>query len=93
MSRKICDFLSLFSKIFRKSNMEAKGWTIREMAEKLELPEHTVQVRVSRAGIKPITREAIYPPDTLERIRDAPMGRPPKARPEEPVKAKKGREK
>jgi hypothetical protein len=83
MSREKCDFLSLFFKIFRKSNMEAKGWTIREMAEKLELPEHTVQVRVSRAGIKPITREAIYPPDTLERIREAPMGRPPKVKPEE----------
>jgi hypothetical protein len=80
MSREKCDFLSLFPKIFRKLSMKAIGWTIREMAEKLELPEHTVQVRVSRAGIKPITREAIYPSDTLDRIREAPMGRPPKAK-------------
>jgi hypothetical protein len=80
MSSNLCDFFSHFSKFFRKSSMEAKGWTIREMAERLELPEHTVQVRVSRAGIKPITREAIYPPDTLDRIREAPMGRPPKAK-------------
>jgi hypothetical protein len=88
MSRIKCDFLSLFPKIFRKLSMEAKGWTIREMAEQLELTEHTVQVRVSRAGIKPITREAIYPSDTLDRIREAPMGRPPKAKPEEPGKGR-----
>jgi hypothetical protein len=69
--------------------MEAKGWTVREMAAELKIPEHTVQVRVSRAGIKPITREAIYPPDTLDRIRDAPMGRPPRAKPEAPDQAGK----
>jgi hypothetical protein len=78
MSSTLCDFFSHFFKIFRKINMEAKGWTVREMAVELEIPEHTVQVRISRAGIKPITRGAIYPPDTLDRIRQAPMGRPPK---------------
>jgi hypothetical protein len=78
MSIAFCEFLSQFFKFFRKESMEAKGWTVREMAAELGIPEHTVQVRVSRAGIKPITREAIYPPDTLDRIREAPMGRPPK---------------
>jgi hypothetical protein len=78
MSSVLCDFFSHFFKFFRKINMEAKGWTVREMAAELKIPEHTVQVRISRAGIKPITREAIFPPDTLDRIREAPMGRPPK---------------
>jgi hypothetical protein len=67
--------------IFRKSIMEAKGWTIKEMALKLDILPNTVKQRVFQAGIKPITREAIYPPDTLDRIREAPMGRP-KAKPE-----------
>jgi hypothetical protein len=65
-------------KIFREINMEAKGWTIKEMSMELGIPPNTVKQRVFQAGIKPITREAIYPPDTLDRIREAPMGRPPK---------------
>jgi hypothetical protein len=68
--------------------MDAKGWTIREIAIELGIPPNTVKQRIFQAGIKPITREAIYPPDTLDRIRDAPMGRP-KAKPEAPNKAKK----
>jgi hypothetical protein len=62
--------------------MDAKGWTIRELAEILGIPPNTVKQRVFQAGIKPITREAIYPPDTLDLIKEAPMGRPKKAKPE-----------
>jgi hypothetical protein len=69
--------------------MDAKGWTIREMALELGIPPNTVKQRVFQAGIRPITREAIYPPDTLDRIREAPMGRPPKAKPETPEQATK----
>ena len=79
MSTVFANFLLFF---FRKLSMEAKGWTIRELAGELGIPTNTVKQRVFQAGIKPITREAIYPPDTLDRIRNAPMGRPPKARPE-----------
>jgi hypothetical protein len=68
-------------KIFRKVTMEAKGWTIKEMARELGIPPNTVKQRVFQANIKPITREAIYPPDTLDQIREAPMGRPPKPKP------------
>jgi hypothetical protein len=60
--------------------MDTKGWTIREMATELDIPPNTVKQRVFQAGIKPITREAIYPMDTLDRIRNAPMGRPPKTK-------------
>jgi hypothetical protein len=73
-------------KILRNLTMDAKGWTIREMALKLGIPPNTVKQRVFQAGIKPITREAIYPLDTLDRIRKAPMGRPPKAKPDKPAK-------
>ena len=76
---------SLFSKnnnfflhFFRKFSMDAKGWTIRELAQELGIKENAVKQRVFKARIKPIVREAIYPPDTLDKIREAPMGRPPK---------------
>ncbi|MDR0759580.1 MAG: hypothetical protein LBF74_05650 [Treponema sp.] len=70
--------------------MEAKGYTLKELAKELGISEHTAHMRVNRAGIEPLFRGAIYPPDTLDRIREAPMGRPPK-KPEKPPKAKKGK--
>jgi transcriptional regulator with XRE-family HTH domain len=78
MSTVFCGFSSLFLKFFRKINMEAKGYTLKELAKELGISEHTAHMRVSRAGIEPLFRGAIYPPDTLDRIREAPMGRPPK---------------
>jgi hypothetical protein len=78
MSIDICNFFLLFSKIFRKSNMEATGWTLEELSNVLNVPENTVQQRLHRAGINPFFRGSLYPPDTLDRIREAPMGRPPK---------------
>jgi hypothetical protein len=55
-----------------------EGLTLTEMAEKLGLPQRTIERRVQRAGIKPLTKEALYPPDTLEKIREAKRGRPKK---------------
>jgi transcriptional regulator with XRE-family HTH domain len=78
MSSLFCGFSSLFFKFLRKENMEAKGYTLKELADTLGIPEHTAHMRISRAGIEPLFRGAIYPPDTLERIREAPMGRPKK---------------
>jgi hypothetical protein len=78
MSTLFCGFSSLFLKFFRNKGMEVKGYTLKELAEFLEIPEHTAHMRISRAGIEPLFRGAIYPPDTLDRIREAPMGRPPK---------------
>jgi hypothetical protein len=62
------------------------GLTINEMCETLNLPFKTVEARIQRAGIKPITRQAVYPPETLEIIKNIKIGRPPKAKPEEPAK-------
>ena len=68
-------------------NDAMNGLTIDEMCEKLNLPFKTVEARIQRAGIKPISRQAVYPVGTLEKIRDVKMGRPPKTKPE-PVKGK-----
>jgi hypothetical protein len=59
-----------------------QGITISEMAKELGVPRHTVETRLIRAGIKPLTYEAIYDPAVLEAIKDAKRGRPPKAKPE-----------
>jgi transcriptional regulator with XRE-family HTH domain len=87
MSSKKCRFFLLFLKIFRKSSMEAKGWTLEELSKKLGLSKNTLQQRIQRANIEPVFRGSLYPLDTLDRIRDAPMGRPPKAKPDDPAKA------
>jgi hypothetical protein len=55
-----------------------EGLTINEMCEALGLPFKTVEARIQRAGIKPITRQAVYPSDTLDIIKNIKMGRPPK---------------
>jgi len=73
-----------------------EGITIDEMSKLLKLPEKTVAIRIHRAGIKPITRQAVYPLDTPDKIKDVTMGRPKKPAPDgkvktikKPVKAKK----
>jgi len=59
-----------------------EGITLSEMAAILGLPQRTIERRVQRAGIKPLTKEAVYPFDTLERIRNVPgKGRPKKSPP------------
>ena len=56
------------------------GLTLTEMAQELGIPQRTVERRIQRAGIKPISREALYPADTLEKIKDIKQGRPKKAK-------------
>ena len=64
--------------------MPPKGWTLDDLARELGIAKNAVAQRIHVKGIEPLFRGAIYPPDTLDRIREAPMGRPPKARPEAP---------
>jgi len=59
-----------------------EGLTLTEMAKALGLPQRTVERRVQRAGIRPLTHEALYPLDTMDKIKDAKRGRPKK--PKEP---------
>jgi hypothetical protein len=56
------------------------GYTLQELADILEISKNTVSQRIHVKKIKPIAKLAIYPPDTLDRIRDAPMGRPKKSK-------------
>jgi len=66
-----------------------EGITINEMCDKLELPFKTVEGRIQRAGIKPLTKQALYPYETLDIIKRTAMGRPKKTAPETgPVKPK-----
>ena len=53
--------------------------TITEIAEKLGITYLTAKQRLLRAGIKPITKEAVYPETALEGIRVVKsVGRPKK---------------
>ena len=52
------------------------GETLTEMAEKEGVPQRTIERRIQRAGIRPITREALYPVGTYEKVKDAKVGRP-----------------
>jgi predicted ArsR family transcriptional regulator len=56
------------------------GLTMQEMAETLGITRYAVKQRLLRAGIKPKTKDALYDESALEVIREAPMGRPPKAK-------------
>jgi hypothetical protein len=50
------------------------------MAEELNLPYKTIEKRLKRAGIEPLTTGTIYPDSALEAIRNVPgRGRPKKA--------------
>jgi hypothetical protein len=59
-----------------------EGLTISEMSKLLGIKPHSVTVRLNRAGIKPITQEALYDPSVLEAIKDAKRGRPAKPKPD-----------
>jgi hypothetical protein len=59
--------------------LKIDGWTIDALAAELGINANAVSQRIYVAKIKPIKKLAIYPPDTLEKIRDVPgRGRPRK---------------
>jgi hypothetical protein len=60
-----------------------EGYTASEMAALLGLPLKTVQMRLLRSGIKPLTHESVYPISALAAIQDVTVGRPRK-KPETP---------
>ena len=70
------------------------GYTAAEMAEMLGINLKAAKLRLFRAGIKPVTKDAIYDKSALEAIRSVPgKGRPRKAaepaKPASKSKAKK----
>jgi hypothetical protein len=63
--------------------MAKNGITISELVEATGLRKNTIEVRIHRLGIKPLSYEALYPQDTLDRILATKRGRPAK-RPKDP---------
>jgi predicted ArsR family transcriptional regulator len=61
---------------------EVNGLTISEISTVLGIKPRTAEKRLERLGIKPITREALYPDNAIEAIRDVRMGRPSKPKPD-----------
>jgi hypothetical protein len=71
--------------------MIVKGYTTQELADLLSISYKATHKRLQTLGIKPLTKEAIYPESVLEAIRNVPgKGRPRKAaEPAKPAKGKK----
>jgi len=62
--------------------MELKGWTLEELAEKLDMSKNSIQKRIERAKIEPSFTGSLYPPETLNKIQAVKLGRPKKPDPE-----------
>jgi hypothetical protein len=59
--------------------MTDKGITISDMIKETRLRRNTIEVRLHRLGIKPLSYEARYPTDALEKVKAVKMGRPKKS--------------
>jgi hypothetical protein len=56
-----------------------KGLTLSEISKILNIPVNTLRQRITRAGVKPLTKEAVYADSVLETIRNVkPVGWPKK---------------
>jgi len=73
---KIETFLTFSGTLSDKEGME--GMTVSEIAVELGISIDAVRKRIETAGIQPITREAIYDPAIVDKIRNVRMGRPKK---------------
>jgi len=63
--------------------IKVEGYTARQIARILGISYDNVRKRIEKAKIKPITKDAIYPLDTPDKICEVkPVGRPPKSKPE-----------
>jgi transposase len=54
------------------------GYTIQELSKKLKISERAVYQRLRNAGIEPLTRQAVYPEGSLEKIREVSKGGRPR---------------
>jgi hypothetical protein len=64
----------------KSDNMNMEGYTIKELAQKLKITEDAVYLRIRKGGIEPLTRQAVYPYNTLEQIREVSKGGRPKSK-------------
>jgi hypothetical protein len=58
--------------------MILNGYTVSELAKLTGKNRHTVETWLSYHQIKPLNSELLYPPDTLDKLREAKVGRPKK---------------
>jgi hypothetical protein len=58
--------------------MKHEGYTVTELAEKTGKTRHAVESWLSLHKIKPLSYEAIYPSEILDRLKEARRGRPAK---------------
>ena len=67
------------------------GLTLTEIADALGIEKWAAEKRLRKAGVEKLTREALYPLDAVERIKNTPSpGRPKKAtEPTKPAKKTK----
>jgi hypothetical protein len=61
-----------------------EGLTITEIAGLLGITPEAAKLRLYRAGIKPITKEAIYDPSCVDQIREVSKGGRPRKNGEKP---------
>jgi hypothetical protein len=71
---------------------KTEGYTASQLADLTGKTRHAIESWLSLHKIKPLS-EALYPPDTLDKLREAKRGRPPKAQSEAPDKPRKGKKK
>ena len=62
--------------------MDTEGYTVTQLMEKTGKSRSAIMSILSRYQIKPLSYEARYPPETVETIMQAKVGRPPKTKPE-----------
>jgi uncharacterized membrane protein len=67
---------------YNTDNMNMTGMTIQEVADALGLTYFAARQRIVRAGIKPISKEALYPENTLELVKNVPGKVRPRNKPE-----------
>ena len=67
---------------------EMNGLTLSEISKELGIPVNTLRQRITRLGIKPLSQEAIYPPEVLDILRNVPG----KGRPRKTTEPDKGRD-
>jgi predicted ArsR family transcriptional regulator len=71
----------LFFPKFLCDTKSMNGLTLTEIATALGLKPKTAEKRIEKLKIDALTREALYPEDTIELIRNVKMGRPKKDKP------------
>jgi hypothetical protein len=77
------NFVKLFNLSVKVSDISGmEGLTITEIASILGIEPSAAKVRLWKAGIKPLTKEALYPREAVDAIKDIRNGRPSKKLPE-----------